>query len=468
MILVSRMIYLPNGMTLSMTFITSPYSPIRPDYWLEDLAKKVEFFPNEQIHQAKNSPSRKIDVAGVTLHIPAGVWALSEADGGVIYLQPKGKSESDRWQAKIKPMVLPAFRKPKAILSDFFFDPFEPEQRIAFSEPNQMGGFTLYQASREILPGSDEAEYHAQQYAYLLHRPDGRAVLATLETTADSKKTAQEVLRKVFTAINPPPPVTTTQAAFDFKAVLSPKVISDQARDITGWFLVKQNDIRIGFEAILVTAMPGSTQPDLKVISFSFFDTDTARYQEDVRWQIKTDLTQANYESHIKAQFEQNGRLIAHDLIGQNAVTPTSLDLKIKLNKDIATQKLQRPSDFLPNGSDQMLINLMGRADWTGPEVVQISQFSDFRPQLETTEIRRGKDRDGRRRVYVLTDYRTDFSTHLFDEKGRHQGYYSTNGFSVSKASPEEIQRLYPKYFTLAQKRLAALAGGERPDREKQ
>jgi hypothetical protein len=486
MLLATRMIYLPNGMTISMSFLTSSYGPIRSDYWLEELAQQVQFIPNDKLQQVRGERSKKFELSGLSLQIPPRLWVQSEADGGMLYLQPVGRDETDRWQARIKPLTLPEIRKPRDILSDFFFDPFAPERKIGFSEPSKVGGFNLYQGAPADQLTEQGSEYHTYQFAYLLYRIDGKAILTTLTTTPASQKQAQETLRKIFASINAGPMVTTapttkptttsattmatttpatTQPAME--TILTPRVISDRANEIAGWFLVKQNNIRIGFEATIVTAIPGKSQPNLKVVSYSFFDTGFARYQEDVRWQVKLNLTQAGYESHVKTQFEQRGRPIGHVFICLNEVTPESLVSKIKLDKDVAMKTLQRPGDFLPNGSDQILINLMGQDNWTGPNVLTISEFSDFQPQLETIEIRREKNSTGQRKVFVLSDFQTDYSTHVFDKKGRWLGFYNSNGFSITRTSGEEIQRLYPQFYELARQRLGALAGGERPDREK-
>jgi hypothetical protein len=487
MLLATRMIYLPNGMTISLSFITSVYGPIRADYWLEELAQQVQFIPNEKLQQVRGDASKKIELSGLSLQIPPRLWVQSEADGGMLYIQPVGRDETDRWQARIKPMTLPESRKPKDILSDFFFDPFAPERRIRFSGPSRIGGFSLYQAVPADQQNDQGAEYHTLQYAYLLHRSDGRAILTTLETTPASQKQAQETLRKIFTSASAPldavrvattSPTTTTAATTmattapattqpAMETILTPRVISDQAGEIAGWFLVMQNNIRIGFEATIVTAMPGKSLPTLKVVSYSFFDTGFARYQEDIRWQVKINLAQAGYESHVKTQFEQNGRPISHVFICINEVGPENLETKIKLEKDVAMKTFQRPGDFLPNGSDQLLINLMGQNNWNGSDTLTISEFSDFQPQIETVQIRREKDSTGQRKVFVFSDFQTDYSTHLFDKKGRWLGYYNSNGFSVMRTSSEEIQRHYPQFYELAKQRLGTLAGGERPDREK-
>lgn len=468
MILVSRMIYLPNGMTLSMTFITSPQGPIHSDYWLEELAQTVQFTPGDQLHQVRRDQTQDISLGGITLQIPEDLWVLREADGGSLYLQPAGKASTDHWQARIKPMFLPAFREPEAVLNDFFFDPFESEQRIVFPEPVRMGDFMLYQANLDSPRQSTDDELSRQHYGYLLHRADGLAILTTLETMPESQKKARDTVRRILTHIKVPAQTPATSAATQpaIKTFLSPAVVADQAEALGGWFLIKQNDIRIGFEAVLVTAMPGASDPEMSVVSYFFFDTDLLGYQEDTRWRMTTDLMRANYESHVKTQFSLDGRSIHHVLIHRHEAGPATLQLKVKLNRDITTQEFSRPDDFLPGGSEQILINQMARETWTGPDSIQISQCSDFQARLETMQIRRGRAGDGPRRVFVSTDHQSQFTTHLFDENGRWLGRYNPNGFSITRSSPEEIQRFYPKLFVLARQRLELLAGGERPDRE--
>jgi hypothetical protein len=448
MLLTMKLIYLPNGSTLSFSVITPLAQQAQADYWLEKMAETVKFVPAGPLQQVEKDEELKL--APFTFRLPEKVWVKREPNLNALRFQPATDRADDLWQAQLRIISLPKFRQPNELLEDHFFKWYDSSEKISYTPPETFDNCTIYRAETV----SSKSDMSQIESAWLARCDDESAVFVTLTASTSAQTKADAFIRNLLTNMKHETGSTPQPAKIDPKTLLTPSVIASLAKSVAGWYLIQSDGRTVGFRAVALT----QEQPQLKFAAFSYLEDEALTYLEEEQSTFTSDLTTGGYLSQVKARIKQPGRTIDHLIVQQNRFTPNAVQMSTQIDAESAMNESARPLDFIPNIADEMLIRLMGSSPDAGPDSIMIAQPGSFKPRLRSTVLKRIDGPDDNRQIIVSTDSDTEYYVHRFDPQGQWLGYSTPNGFALDRSDRDKIQKMFPKISVMAQQKLAAMA----------
>jgi len=455
-ILTFRTIYLPDGMSLMICFLTPARGTTDPQAWLTPIANTLTFKPTAGLQQMPAGGT--LDIKSLTFRLPSEMWVKTETKINALSIQPVTTDVDELWRGQIRFLHLPPYRNPTELLEDHFTDPFGPPNPIDMTPPVKIGTMTLYQATQKEVSKRKDARLQLVQTAFLLHSPDGRAIFATAQSSEETQKHVANFLNDLLTGAKQKSPTDRKPEPTDLRKIISVDTLIQQSEKVIGWFTIKNETSTIGFQAFAVVPRSDHKTSPMETISLTYLNTDYLNYHENEKSRIVGNLDEGGYQSLVTARIHIGDDIVNRSLIRQNRFTSDYIRLTVQINNDSQSMQVKRPVEFLPNGASAFFLALLAGQDWKGPAQIQIAQSADYRPHLQASEVQRLIGPDKIPQILIINDFSNEYSTHIFDSRGQWLGFTSTSGVSMRRTDAAQIQRLFPQPFNRTLQTLRELA----------